>query len=45
MEIVSSLSASYSLEKNTGSNRDVTSFTDQARTCTRLMHVISRLMI
>jgi len=39
---VSILSASYSLEKNTDSGGGVTS--DQARTCTWLVHVISRLI-
>jgi len=44
MEIVSILSVSYSSEKNTGSGGGVTSFRDQARTCTGLVHVISRLI-
>jgi len=43
---VSILSVSYSLKKkNTGSGGGVTSFRDQAQTCTGLVHVISRLMI
>ena len=37
-------SASYSLEKNSGSDGGVTSFTNQARTCTCIVHVISRLI-
>ena len=41
METVSILSALYSLEKNTGSGGVVTSFRDQIRTCTGLVHVIS----
>ena len=35
---VSIWSASYSLEKNSGSGGAVISFTDQARTCTCIVH-------
>ena len=41
---VSIWSASYSLEKNLGSGGGVTSFTNQVRTCTDIVHVISRLI-
>ena len=41
---VSILSASYSLEKNSESGGRVTNFRDEVRTCTRLVHVISRLI-
>ena len=41
---VSIWSASYSLKKNSGLGGGVTSFRDQVRTCTRLVHVISRLI-
>jgi len=34
VKIVSILSASYSLEKNSGSGKDVTNFKNRARTCT-----------
>ena len=44
MEIVSIWSASYSLEKNSDSGGDVTSFTNQARVCTGIAHVINRLI-
>ena len=44
MEIVSIRSASYSLEKNSGSGGGVTSFTNQARTCKDIVHVISQLI-
>jgi len=43
-EIVSILSTSYSLENNSGSSGGVTNFRHQARTCTGLVHVISRLL-
>jgi len=43
-EIISILSASYSLEKNTCSGGGVTSFRDRAQTCTGFVHVISRLI-
>jgi len=43
VEIISIWSASYSLEKNPGSGGGVTSFTNQARTCTSIVHIISRL--
>ena len=39
---VSIWSASYSLEKNSDSGGEVTSFTNQARTCTCTVHVISQ---
>ena len=42
MKIVSIWSASYSLEKNSGSGEGVTSFTNQAQTCTDIVHVISQ---
>ena len=44
METVSILSVTYSLEKNLRSDRGVTNFRDQAQTCTRLVHVIRRLI-
>ena len=44
MENVSILSALYSLEKNYVSGGGVTSFINQARTCTGIVHVISRLI-
>jgi len=34
LDSVSNLSASYSLERNSGSGGGVTNFRDQARTCT-----------
>ena len=44
MEIVSIRSASYSLEKNSSSDGGVTNFTNQARMCICIVHVISRLI-
>jgi len=44
MEIVSIWSASYSLEKNSNSGGDVTSFTNQTETCSCIVHIISRLI-
>ena len=44
VEIVSIWSASYLLEKNSGLGGSVTSFTNQARTCTDFVHVINRLI-
>jgi len=44
MEIVSILSASYSLEKNQESGGAIISFRDHAWTCTCFMHVLSRLI-
>ena len=44
MEIVIIWSASYSLKKNSGSGEGVTSFTNQARTCTEIVYVISRVI-
>ena len=44
MEIVSILSASYSLEKNSGSGGGITSLINQARTCTSIVRIISRLI-
>ena len=44
MKIDSIWSVSYSLEKNSGSGRGVTSFTNQARTCTGIVYVISQLI-
>jgi len=41
---VSIWSASYSLEKNSGSGEGVISFTNQAWTCTSIVHVISQLI-
>jgi len=41
VEIVSILSASYSLEKNTGKGEGVKNFKNQTRTCTELVLVIS----
>ena len=41
---ISIWSASYSLEKNSSSSGGVTSFTNQVRTCTSIMHIISRLI-
>jgi len=35
---------SFPLEENLGSGGGATSFTNQARTCTNIMHVISRLI-
>jgi len=44
VEIVSILSVSYSLEKNSGSGGDVTNFKNQGWTCAWLVNVISRLI-
>ena len=44
MACVTIWSASYSLEKNSGSYRGVTSFTNQTRTCTYIVYVIGRLI-
>jgi len=44
VENVSIWSALYSLEKNLSSGGGVTSFTNQTRTCTSIVHVISRLI-
>jgi len=44
VEIVSILSASYSLEKNQESGGGIISFRDHAWTCTCFMHVLSRLI-
>jgi len=44
VEIVSILSASYSLEKNQGSSGGVTRFRDHARISTGFVHVIRRLI-
>jgi len=44
MLTVSILSASYSLEKNSGLEGGVTNFRDQTRTCTELVLIISRLI-
>jgi len=44
VKVVSIFSVSYSLEKNQGSRRGITSFRDHARTCTNFEHVISRLI-
>jgi len=44
VEIDSIWSASYSLEKNLGSGKDVSSFTNQAWACIGIVHVISRLI-
>jgi len=44
VEIVSILSASYSLKKNQGSGGGVTCFRDHAQTSSGFVHVISRLI-
>jgi len=44
VEIVTILSVSYSLEKNSYLGGGVTKFRDQTRTCTKLVHIISRLI-
>ena len=41
---VSTWSASYSLEKNSVSGGGITNFTNQARICTDIMNIISRLI-
>ena len=43
-ELASIWSVSYSLKKNSVSDEGVTSFTNQARMCTCIVHVISRLI-
>ena len=43
-ELVNIWSVSYSLEKNSVLDGGVTSFTNQARTCTGIVHIISWLI-
>jgi len=42
--IVRILSVSYSWEKSSGSGEGVANFRNQAQACTKLVHVISRLI-
>ena len=42
--VVNIWSGSYSPEKNLGPGGSVISFTNQVRTCTDIVHVISRLI-
>ena len=43
VDIVSILSVSYLLKKNSGSDGSVTNLRNQARTCMGLVHIISQL--